>query len=133
QKVLADKAIYDRNTGQITAIGHVVLITETNDTYYSDKAVLEKGMHHAIVEHLEGILKQRSWVVADEGERLDEHTFVLKNSVFSPCPIPLCYIREQLGLAREARPLWRVRSSQTTLDNTSERIIHKHAFLDFMN
>ena len=82
----ADKVVWDRNSGQVSADGNVVVLSPEGNRLVGDHVVLTDNLRDGTVENLLIVLDSGGRIAADRATRTGDRT-VLKNGVYSGCPV----------------------------------------------
>ena len=119
--VAADRIIWDRKTGEVRAIGNVVLLTPQGDKLIGDNVRLTDTLRDGTVENLMVVLEGGGRIAATRGSRLNGiSTFT--NAIYSPCPVT-----SPTGCPK--RPSWAVTAARVIDDPKSPRIRFEGALL----
>ncbi len=117
----ADKATYNRNTGITIATGHVVLLEPDGQVLFSDRAQLSKGMLNAVLTGMSVRLPQNARLIANGGRRTGGQINDLARAVYSTCN--LC------AKNPTAPPLWQITASRVVQDLVDKRIEYYDAMM----
>jgi len=110
----ADQVVWDRKTGEVRAIGNVVLLTPQGDKLIGDNVRLTDTLRDGTVENLMVVLEGGGRIAATRGSRLNGiSTFT--NAIYSPCPVTTA-----TGCPK--RPSWAVTAARVIDDPKSPRI-----------
>jgi LPS-assembly protein len=110
----ADQVVWDRRTGEVRAIGNVVLLTPQGDKLIGDNVRLTDTLRDGTVENLMVVLEGGGRIAATRGSRLNGvSTFT--NAIYSPCPVT-----SPTGCPK--RPSWAVTAARVIDDPKSPRI-----------
>ena len=82
----ADKVVWDRKSGQVTADGSVVVLSPEGNRMVGDHVVLADNLRDGTVENLLIVLDSGGRIAADSATRTGNET-VLKNGVYSGCSV----------------------------------------------
>ncbi|MDQ3247502.1 MAG: LPS assembly protein LptD [Pseudomonadota bacterium] len=104
----ADNVTWDRSTGQVRAIGNVVVLTPEGDRLIGDNVELTDSLRDGTVGNLLVVLETGGRIAAERGTRSGDQ-FILDNAIYSPCPVT-----SESGCAR--KPSWSI---------TAARVIHE--------
>ena len=118
----ADKITYDRNTNVVAASGHVVLLEPDGEVLFSDYAELTQGMHDAVLSGMRTILAQNAKMAANGARRVAGELNELSRTVYSPCN--LCKNNPS------AAPEWDLRAYSVVQDLEHKRIEFEDAVLE---
>ncbi len=120
--LLADSLTYDKDNNIVNAHGNISLLEPGGTVIFSDHVELRDDLKTGIVENFSARFSDNSLVAANSGERIDEDKIVIKQVVYSPCP--LC--KE----TPDKDPLWQVSAKEATIDSKDQRVIYNNAFFE---
>ncbi len=120
-RLRADKIVWNRKTGEISASGTVAVVNPGGDTAYGDSVVLTDSLKDGIVENLLLVLADGGRLVARHGERRNGVT-TLTNAAYTPC-----HVTDEDGCPRE--PAWKLTAVRVIHDPVKHRIYYKGARL----
>ena len=118
----ADKITYDRNTDVAAASGHVTIITPDGQVLYSDYAELTGGLRDGVLKGLRSKLAANGKLVANGARRTEGKVDELSRAVYSTCD--LC------KKDPSQPPLWQIRAFSGVRDEEHQRIEYRDAVLD---
>src|SRR3954454_9161420 len=110
----ADQVIWDRKSGQVRAIGNVVVVTPEGDKLIGDNVQLTDTLRDGTVENLMVVLESGGRVAAQRGTRTGG-VLSLSNAIYSPCPNTT-----ETGCPK--RPSWAITAVRVIDDPKSKRI-----------
>ena len=84
--IAADSVVWDRKSGEVRAIGSVVLMTPQGDKLIGDNVVLTDTLRDGTIDNLLVVLDQGGRIAARRGVRRGDST-ILENAIYSPCPV----------------------------------------------
>ncbi len=84
--VAADSIVWTRRTGEVRAVGNVVLMTPEGDKLIGDNVVLTDTLRDGTIDNLLVALEQGGRIAARRGVRRGDTT-ILENAIYSPCPV----------------------------------------------
>ena len=120
--LLADKIVFDRNTNVVAATGHVSLIEPDGQVLSSQYAELTQGMRDAVLRGMGAILAENGKLVANGARRTGGEINEMSQAVYSTCN--LC------AKHPEEAPLWELRAATATQDVEHKRIEYRNVWLD---
>ncbi|MEO8175288.1 MAG: LPS assembly protein LptD [Sphingomicrobium sp.] len=82
----ADQVFWDRKSGEVRAIGNVVVIDPRGDKLVGDNVVLTDTLRDGSIENLLVVLDTGGRIAAARGKRTGNVT-TLDNAIYSPCPV----------------------------------------------
>ena len=110
----ADRVVWRRKTGDVTAEGNVVVVNPEGDKLVGDKAVLTDSLRDGTIDNLLIVLESGGRVAAQSAIRDGDRT-ILTNAVYSPCPVTRAN-----GCPRN--PSWRITAARVVRDAKRDRI-----------
>ncbi len=119
----ADKVTFDRNTNVAAAEGHVVILEPDGQVLFSDYAELTQGMREAVLKGMRSLLAENGKLVANGARRTDGQVNELTHAVYTTCN--LC----KTDPSRP--PLWQLQAYAARQDLVNKRIEYEDATLDF--
>jgi LPS-assembly protein len=81
----ADKIVFDRNTNIAAATGHVVILQPDGQVVFADYAELTQGMKDGVLRGMRSILQQNGKLVANGARRTEGEINELSKVVYSVC------------------------------------------------
>jgi LPS-assembly protein len=118
----ADKITFDRNTDIAAASGHVVLTEPNGQVMFSDYAELSEGMKDGVLRGMRGVLEQNGRVVANGARRINGEVNEFTKLVYSTCN--LC------ATDPTKPPLWQLRAYSAVQDVPNKRIEYYDAVME---
>ena len=118
----ADKVTYDRNTNVAAASGHVIIIEPDGQVLYSDYAELTGGMREGVLKGMRLRLAANGKLVANGARRTEGKVNEMSRVVYTTCN--LC----KKDPSRP--PLWEIRARTGVQDSENKRIEYQDATLD---
>lgn len=110
----ADQVVWNRKTGEVRAIGNVVLLTPQGDKMVGDNVRLTDSFRDGTVDNLMAVLESGGRIAASRDTRQNGiSTFT--NAIYSPCPVTT-----ETGCPK--RPSWSVTAARVIDDPNSLRI-----------
>src|SRR5437763_7714177 len=110
----ADQVVWDRKSGQVRAIGNVVMLTPQGDKLVGDNVELTDTLRDGTVNNLMVVLEDGGRIAATRGTRLNGVSS-LSNAIYSPCPVT-----SDTGCPK--RPSWAITAARVIDDPKSPRI-----------
>lgn len=110
----ADAVTWDRKTGQVRALGNVVIMTPEGDKLVGENVVLSDTLRDGTVDNLLVVLESGGRIAATQGRRAGELT-VLENAIYSPCPVTT-----ETGCPK--RPSWAITAARVIHDPKANRV-----------
>jgi LPS-assembly protein len=123
----AGEVRYNKNTGRAEAIGAVELTSPDGDTIFAPKVLLENELKDAVIEDIKLLLEDGARVYADGGQRDGENGITtLDRAVYSPCKI--CNDSE----GKPQDPFWQIKAVKVVHDRGKKRLYYKNATLEIL-
>src|SRR3954447_2853915 len=110
----ANEVVWNRKSGEVRAIGNVVVLTPQGDKLVGDDAVLTSEMRDAAVSNLLVVLDSGGRIAAQRGTRKGQIT-TLENAIYSPCPVTT-----DTGCPK--RPSWAITAVRVINDPAHDRV-----------
>jgi LPS-assembly protein len=110
----ADKVVWERKTGQVTAQGNVVLLTPGGDKLVGESVQLTDTLRDGTVSNLLVVLESGARLAATRGTRTGD-VIALENAIYSPCPV-----KTASGCPK--RPSWAITAAKVIDDPATQRV-----------
>jgi len=110
----ADQVTWDRKSGQVRAMGNVVLITPQGDKLVGENVQLTDDFRDGTVQNLLVVLESGGRLAAARGIRTGNVT-TLENAIYTPCPVT-----SSSGCPK--RPSWSITAAKVIQDPDHKRI-----------
>jgi LPS-assembly protein len=110
----ADQVVWDRKSGEVRALGNVVVLTPQGDKLIGDNVVLTDTLRDGTVSNLLVVLESGGRIAAARGTRRDQ-VITLENAIYSPCPVT-----SETGCPR--RPSWSITAAQVISDPARNQV-----------
>lgn len=121
----AGEVFYNETTGEARAVGAVELTFPSGDRIIAPELTLENELKDAFVDNIRLIMADGAQAVAASGERIDETgRTILRRAAYSPC--------EVCADGSGKQPLWQLKAVRVTHDKGKRRLYYKDAFLEFL-
>ncbi|MDB5663323.1 MAG: organic solvent tolerance protein [Sphingomonas bacterium] len=120
-RLRADKVIWNRETGKVSAEGGVAIVSPGGDTAYADSAELTDTLKDGVIENLLLVLEDGGRLAAVHGERVNGVT-TLQKAAYTPCAVV-----DDAGCPKD--PLWKITAVRVIHDPAKHRIYYKDARL----
>lgn len=118
----ADVVTYNDKTDIMTASGHVRLDEPSGEIIYVDYAELTGDLKTGFVNRVRMTLSDNARFVANRGERKNAHTSHFDHAVYSPCN--LCKVNPQNP------PFWQVKAKHVVFDEKAQDIYYTDALIE---
>jgi LPS-assembly protein len=112
--VASDRVVWNRKTGEVRALGNVVVMNPQGDKFIGDDVVLTDTLRDGTVHNLLIVLESGGRIAANRGRRVGDLT-ILENAIYSPCPVTT-----ETGCPRN--PSWAVTAARVTYDPKAQRV-----------
>ncbi|MBB5709381.1 LPS-assembly protein [Sphingomonas xinjiangensis] len=113
-RLRADNVVWNRNTGQVTAQGNIVVINPEGDAAYGDRIELTDTLKDGVVENMLVVLDAGGRVAAERGRR-DNGVITVEKAAYTPCAVT-----DMAGCPKE--PSWKITAERVVYDPTIGRI-----------
>lgn len=120
-KLRADRIVWNRGTGDVTAIGNVSVTNPNGDIAYGDSVTLADTLKDGAIENLLLVLADGGRLVARNAQRKDDIT-TLRSAAYTPCSVI-----DSDGCPKE--PIWKISAVRVIHDPARRRIFYKDARL----
>ncbi len=110
----ADQVVWNRKTGQVQAIGNVVVVNPEGDKLVSERVTLTESLRDGVIDNLLVVLESGGRIAATRGTRVNGVT-TLENAVYSPCPVTT-----PAGCPKN--PSWKIVAARVVQDPKTNRI-----------
>ncbi len=119
----ADKVVWNRKTGVVTASGNVRTVSAEGDVAYGESIVLTDTLRDGVVENLLLVLDDGSRLAAKKGERFSDGTFLLDNAAYTACAVTT-----EDGCPKN--PSWQIKAVKVIYDPIKKRVSYKGARIE---
>lgn len=121
----AGEVYYSETTGEARAVGAVELTTPSGDRIIAPQINLENELKDALVDNIRLIMADGAQAVAASGERIeDTGRTTLRRASYSPCKVCTDGSGKQ--------PLWQLKAVRVVHDKGKRRLYYKDAFLEIL-
>ncbi len=118
----ADKITFDRNTNVAAASGNVVLVEPDGQVLFADYAELTQGMREGVLRSMRTLLAENGQLAANGARRVEGKVNELTHAVYTTCN--LCKTDPSKP------PLWQLRAYSAVQDVENHRIEYQDATLE---
>lgn len=122
--ILADEVRYDINTGQVFAIGNVVLINADGSSQYADKLELSDELEAGTATNFLARFRQGGMLASAFAARKTDTGIELYNAYYTACAT--CKVN-----GKTKKPTWRLKARKVTQDKESRSIRYRDAVFEF--
>ncbi len=123
-RLRADKVVWNRATGRVTADGNVASTSPQGDTAYGDHVELTDTLKDGVIDNLLLVLEDGGRLAAVKGTRRDGVT-TLDHAAYTPCPVI-----DDDGCPRV--PIWKITAVRVVHDPRKRRIHYRGARLHLL-
>ena len=121
-RLRADKVIWNRETGEVTAEGDVAVINPSGDTAYGDNVRLAETLKDGVIENMLLVLDDGGRLAADRGTRVNGVS-TLDKAAYTPC-----HVTTPDGCPKN--PSWKITAVRIVHDPIRHRISYHDARLN---
>ncbi|MBC9031501.1 LPS-assembly protein LptD [Sphingomonas sp. JC676] len=115
QRLRADKVVWNRKTGQVTAEGNVVVANPQGDTAYGDRIELTDTLRDGVVENMLVVLDAGGRIASERGRRDESGIITVENAAYTPCSVS-----DSAGCPKE--PSWKITADRVVYNPQKKRI-----------
>ena len=123
-RLRADKVVWNRKTGDVTASGNIAVTNAQGDTAFGDIVTLKDTLKDGVVENLLLVLADGGRLAARRGVRQNEIT-TLMGAAYSPCAVV-----DSHGCPKE--PIWKISAVKVVHNPGKHRIYYTGARLSLL-
>lgn len=120
-RLRADRVVYDRRTGRVTATGNVAVTNPAGDTAYGDSVELTDTLRDGVVDNLLIVLEDGGRLAARRATRT-AGAAALDYAAYTPC-----VVRDAEGCPKT--PTWQIEAVRVVQDPVRRRIYYRGAQL----
>ncbi|GAA4719477.1 LPS-assembly protein LptD [Sphingomonas lutea] len=110
----ADRVTWNRQTGEVRAIGNVVVLTPEGDRLIGENVALTDTLRDGTIDNLLIVLESGGRIAAARGNRRNGVT-TLENAIYSPCPVT-----SATGCPK--KPSWSITAARVTQDPATRTV-----------
>jgi LPS-assembly protein len=118
-RLRADKVSWNRQTGEVRAIGNVAVVNANGDKAYADDIRLTDELHDGIADNMLLVLANGGRLAATHGERNGDIT-TLSHAAYTPCSV-------ETDGGCPKRPSWQITAVRVVVDEGKHRISYRDA------
>lgn len=123
QSVRADKVVWDRKSGEVTATGNIRFVDGDGNQLFTDSLTLDDELKAGAMQNMLLALREGGRLAAASGSRAPDGTVVLSNAVYSACAV-----EDSAGCP--VNPSWRITAERVIYDDAKKLIRFKGARLE---
>ena len=120
ERLRADKVVWNRKTGRVSAEGNVVVVNPQGDSAYGDKVELTDSLKDGVVENMLVVFDAGGRVAAQRGERHEDGSFTVDNAAYTPCSVT-----DSDGCPKE--PSWKITAARVIYEPAKKRLRYSGA------
>ena len=113
-RLRADKVVWNRKSGQVSAEGNVVVVNPEGDIAYGDHIELTDTLKDGIVRNMLVVLDAGGRIAAESGER-NNGVITVHNAAYTACSVT-----DSEGCPKE--PSWKITAERVIYDPAKKRI-----------
>jgi LPS-assembly protein len=121
-KVRADTVVWNRNSGDVTAVGSIRAVGPEGDVAYGDKIVLTDALKDGVIDNLLVVLSDESRLAAQRGVRNDG-IYSLDYAAYTACKVA-----NANGCPK--KPSWQVKAVKVVYDPVKKRVRYQDARIE---
>jgi LPS-assembly protein len=121
RRLLADRITYDEPNDRAMAMGNVVLLEPTGQTFFADELEVTGDLRAATIESLRALVGEQTRLAARRATRREGAINELERASYSACPV-----------CAESGPLWQINAERVIWDETAETVTYRNATLRFL-
>jgi LPS-assembly protein len=118
----ADNVVWNRNSGEVTALGSVRAVGPEGDVAYADTFIVTDSLKDGIVENLLVVLADESRLAAKRGSRKDG-IYTLDYAAYTACKV-----EDADGCPK--KPSWQVKATKVVYDPSKNRVKYEGARIE---
>jgi LPS-assembly protein len=113
-RLRADRVVWNRNTGQVTAEGNIVIVNPEGDAAYGDKIELTDTLKDGVVQNMLVVLDAGGRIAARRGTR-NGGIITVENAAYTPCAVT-----DSANCPKE--PSWKITADRVVYNPERRRI-----------
>lgn len=119
-RLRADRVVWNRKTGKVTATGNIAVVNPDGDTAYGDSIELTDALKDGVVDNMLLVLEKGGRLAARKGTRALDESVVLEDAAYTPCAVT-----DSGGCPKE--PSWKITAVRVIYRPDRGRIYYKGA------
>jgi LPS-assembly protein len=120
-RLRADKVVWDRKTGAVTASGNIAIVNPQGDVAYGDRIDLTDSLKDGVVDNMLVVLDEGGRLAANKGTRKDGF-ITLEGAAYTACPVV-----GSDGCPKE--PTWKITAVKVVYNPIKRRVSYDGAKL----
>jgi LPS-assembly protein len=121
--VRANEVIWDRNTGEIRAVGNIRFVDNTGNQVFTESLTLNDQFEAGAMDDLLLALRTGGRLAARSAERSEDGAVLLNNAAYTACAVID-------GEGCDKEPSWRITADRVTYDPDEQRVSFNGAMLE---
>ncbi|MFW2852456.1 LPS-assembly protein LptD [Sphingomonas sp. TX0543] len=126
QRLRAERVVWNRKSGQVTANGNVAITNPEGDVAYGDSIELTDSLRDGVVHNMLVVLDQGGRLAATEGARHDDGSISLRHAAYTACSVT-----DSDGCPKE--PSWKITAIKVLYRPDRERVYYTGARIHVFN
>lgn len=118
-RLRADRVVWDRKSGDVTAEGNIVVVNPEGDAAYGDKISLTDSLKDGVIDNMLVALDAGGRIAARQGVRKDG-IITVEDAAYTPCAVT-----DTANCPKE--PSWKITANQVTYNPERGRIFYTGA------
>jgi LPS-assembly protein len=120
ERLRADRVVWNRKTGAVTATGNIAVANPEGDIAYGDSIQLSDSLRNGVVDNMLVVLEQGGRIAANRGTRAQDGTVSLERAAYTPCAV-----ENSQGCPKE--PTWKITAVRVTYRPDRQRVYYSGA------
>ena len=117
ERLRADKVVWERKTGKVTASGDIAVTNVNGDIAYGDSIELTDTLRDGAVDNMLIVLKRGGRIAAERGTRAEDGTATVFQAAYTPCAVV-----DSTGCPKD--PSWKITAVKVTYRPERNRIYY---------
>ena len=117
ERLRADKVVWERKTGKVTASGDIAVTNANGDIAYGDSIELTDTLRDGAVDNMLIVLKRGGRIAAERGTRAEDGTATVFQAAYTPCAVV-----DSSGCPKD--PSWKITAVKVTYRPERNRIYY---------
>jgi len=113
-RLRADRIVWDRKTGKVSAEGNIVIVNPEGDAAYGDRIELTDTLKDGAIDNMLVVLEAGGRIAAQRGRR-DNGIITVENAAYTACSVV-----DSDGCPKE--PSWKITARRVVYDPNKKRI-----------
>ncbi|AXJ96563.1 MULTISPECIES: LPS-assembly protein LptD [unclassified Sphingomonas] len=117
ERLRADRVVWNRKTGRVTATGNIAVTNPQGDTAYGDSIELTDSLKDGVVDNMLIVLNRGGRLAAQKGTRDANGVVELQTAAYTPCAVETA-----AGCPKE--PSWKITAVRITYRPDRQRLYY---------